>query len=240
MTADDYEFLAAEASRDVAIVRCLEPRVQAANPPTGQEGDPWTYAGILRSPGNVNMIVVPDNGPGVARPTPTNELLLAVQAYLDTRRDLTVRLAVVGPAYLPIIVTADVKVWQTAIHSGLVAQASDVAADTLNKVLQYLHPTRGGPKATGWQVGQFVYISDLFRAIAPTEDIGYLATLTVRADIPAYHDPGTTFFWSNERPFDLGPAGVSVRVADYELVCASTTQTITAEPERPVPGTRAA
>ena len=58
VTADDYEFLAREASNDVRIVRCLTPRLQAAvapgpAPAAWQKGDPWTFAGIVRAPGNV-------------------------------------------------------------------------------------------------------------------------------------------------------------------------------------------
>ena len=64
VTADDYEFLAREASNDVRIVRCLTPRLQAAvapgpAPAAWQKGDPWTFAGIVRAPGNVNLIIVP-------------------------------------------------------------------------------------------------------------------------------------------------------------------------------------
>ena len=62
----------------------------------------------------------------------------------------------------------------------------------------------------------------------PPEDIGYISSLQIRADIPAYHFPplnpaGTTgnFNAALERPFALSPLGASIRVADYELVCAA-------------------
>ena len=62
----------------------------------------------------------------------------------------------------------------------------------------------------------------------PPEDLGYISSLQIKADIPAYHFPplnpaGTAgnFNAALERPFALSPLGASVRVADYELVCAA-------------------
>jgi predicted phage baseplate assembly protein len=230
VTADDYEFLAAEASTDVTIRRCLTPRLQAGDgpgsPPAWHSGDPWTFAGITRAPGNVSVIIVPDQGLAVARPEPTQDLVAAVSAYLEPRRDLTAHLQVTGPRYLPVIVSVGLVVWQEALDAG--ADQAKVKADTLDLIRAFLHPTRGGPDGAGWQVGQAVFTSDLFRAIMPSDDLGYIATLQVRPDIPAYHFPplnpqGTTANYSDatERPFPLGPLGASVRVADYELVCAA-------------------
>ena len=58
VTAEDYEFLAREATTDVFIARCLPPRLQdfpgptiGPNPPAWKKGDPWTFGGILRSAG---------------------------------------------------------------------------------------------------------------------------------------------------------------------------------------------
>ena len=70
------------------------------------------------------------------------------------------------------------------------ADQAKVGADTLDLIRAFLHPTRGGPDGAGWQVGQPVFTSDLFRAIMPAEDIGYIATLQVAADIPACREVG--------------------------------------------------
>jgi hypothetical protein len=224
VAAADFEFLAREASStDVSIVRCLEPRLQdaddTASPPAWKKGDPWTFAGIDRSPGNVNVIIVPDQGTYVPMPAPTQDQIFVIADYLDRRRDVTARLRVLGPRYLPILVVAEVHVFQTAIDAGKVTGTKAVESDTLQKILAFLHPTRGGPAGLGWQVGQHVYLTDLFRAIMPAPEIGYIASLTVQAATPPYFDP-TAPPNAKQRPFDLGKPAASVRLADYELVCS--------------------
>ncbi len=160
------------------------------------------------------------------RPEPTAELIDEVRSHLDLRRDLGVQLQVVGPRYLPISVQAQVVIWQQAAAAG--ATVTSVQTDTLQRIAAFLHPTRGGPAGTGWQVGQAVYVSDLFQAIIPDPDVGYISTLQVRPEIPAYHYPplnpsgtDTNFNAALERPFGLSGYGASVRLADYEIVCAS-------------------
>jgi predicted phage baseplate assembly protein len=225
VTAEDYEYLAREATTDVAIVRCLEPQVHgsaAADPGPWAPGDPWTFAAIDRSPGNVNVIVAPDPGPQEKRPEPTPELLREVQRYLDKRRDVTARLLVIGPRYLPVKVVVNAAAWERAIAAGLITHENDVKAAIETKLEAFLHPVRGGPDGRGWQVGQHAFIADLFKAIMPSQEVGFISTLTLEAETPAYHDPplGPGGAWlPSERPFSLATPGAWVRVADYELVC---------------------
>jgi predicted phage baseplate assembly protein len=227
ITMEDYEALARESSDDVAIVKCLDPRIQdTTNVTTPTKlGAPWTFGALDRSPGNVNVVIVSDQGPNVPQPQPSNDTLYTVQGYLDQRRDLTARLLVTGPRYLPIIVSVNVVVWQSIATNPTVL--TTIQDDTLNNIMQFLHPTRGGLDGTGWQVGQSVFVTDLFKAIQPSPDIGYISTLTIWADIPAYHfpplGPGGPFNQPVERPYPIptSPGGASVRLADYELVCAA-------------------
>ncbi|MFJ3902877.1 baseplate J/gp47 family protein [Streptomyces sp. NPDC090025] len=229
VTVDDYEFLALETP-GIRISRCLGPRLQTADsvltPPAWRTGDPWSFAGIVRAPGSVHVIVVPDQGPGTPRPEPTPDTLRAVRARLDPRRDLTARLEVHGPRYLPIAVKADLVVWKQAVDAGV--DAAQVRKDLLARIGAYLHPVHGGPQGTGWRVGQHVLTSELFHAVRPAEEIGYLASLAVRPGIPYYHlpplNPGGTpdnYDQDRERPARLSPFGASVQLADYELVCAA-------------------
>jgi hypothetical protein len=231
VTADDYEFLVGEASNDVRVRRCLGPRLQdldaAGTPPLAwRAGDPWTFGGIVRAPGAVTVVIVPDQGVTVPRPEPTPDLVREVRAHLETRRDLTAHLEVVGPRYLPVIVSVDVVIWQRAIQAG--ADRARVKADTLDRIRAFLHPTRGGASGSGWDVGQPVFTSDLFAAIMPAADLGYISALQVKPDTPAYHFPplnpaGTADNYKAplERPPLPTAFAASVRVADYELVCAA-------------------
>ena len=229
VTADDYEFLTREARGDIAICGCLLPRAHATadqgNPPAWQKGDPWSYGGILRAPGTVNLVIVPDQGPDVARPGPTREQLGEVQAYLDQRRDMTALLQVLGPRYLPVIAAVNFVVWQEAMNAG--ADPTAITADLRQRLTSFLHPVHGGADGTGWQLGQSVFAANVFQAIMLPPDIGYISNLTIRPDIPAYHFPplnpgGTaTNFNPLERPLALSGPGPVVQVADYELVCSA-------------------
>jgi predicted phage baseplate assembly protein len=231
VTAEDYEYLAREATTDVAIVRCLEPRMQAAvgpgGPPAWLKGDPWAFGALDRASGNVNLIVVPDYGPAEPRPQPSDDLVHEVRRYLDQRRPVTSRLIVGGPRYVPIKATVEVTVFQRAIDNGVVASGAAVAADTLARITSFLHPTRGGLVGKGWQVGQAAFIADLFRAIMPADNVGFISKVAVEAQVPVYHQPplGPGGVWDDarERPFTLsaGVPGAAVRLADYELVCSA-------------------
>ncbi len=220
VTAEDYEVQASEATNEVAIVRCLPPRLHDDQGALGtwNIGDPWTFAGINRAAGNVNVIIVPDQGINTARPAPSKDLLQEVQAYLDKRRDLTAYLRISGPYYLPIAVTVNVTVWRRALSQGLIGNPNDVVIDMQRKIQQYLHPIYGGLDGKGWQVGQNVFIADLFKAIMPAENIGFITSLNLAAEAPAYTPP--------TRPTLPASPGAWVSVADYELVCYGTTSRI--------------
>lgn len=214
ITAEDYEYLTREAAPEVHIVRCLA----APNPSEWKKA----WAGLDRSPGMVNLIIVPtEASPDDTRPTPTPDLIRRVQGYLDERRDLTANLVVNGPCYLPVKVDATVFIWKKAQQTGI--KPSDLELSTKEKIKYFLHPTRGGPGGLGWQVGQHVLAADLFRAIMPPADVGYIESLTVESGTPAYKP--------SDRPVS-SPKGATVRVADYELICSDDEQhTVTINPE---------
>ena len=174
--------------------------------------------------------MVPDDGPSVPRPEPTKDLLREVQAYLDRRRVLTSHLMVIGPRYLPVRVVVAASAWNKAVSQGLITGAADVQTQISDRLKAFLHPTRGGAEGKGWAVGQSVFIADLFKAIQPSEEVGFISALTLAAETPAYHvpplGPGGAFSPS-ERPFALSAPGPWVRVADYELICYGMSSTVT-------------
>jgi predicted phage baseplate assembly protein len=221
VTAEDYEHLAREASTEVAVVRALPPKLN-------DDGSPATFGVLTRAPGHVNVIVVPDQGLSISQPQPTPALLAAVRNYLDERRDLATVLHVVGPRYLPIQVTVTIQLFPGADVGGTLVQ------DTTNLINAFLHPTRGGRSGTGWQVGQSVLTADLYAAIMPPEDVGFITVLTLTANTPSYHFPplnpaGTNANWSatKERGPDLSVRSASIQVEEFETVCAADEHDIT-------------
>jgi len=218
VAADDYRFLAGQASSELAIVACLPPTDVYGTGAYGNCGDAkGTYGQLDRSKGNVNVIIVPSIGPEVsATPQPTPELIQTVKAYLGPRCDLTALLNVTGPRYLPIDVTISATAWATAIASGLISGPADVQTYIENQVQTYFHPVVGGVDGTGWQVGQSVYLGDLYQAIMPPENIGFISQLLIQAGSPLYVGGRPPGFLTGP------PPGASVRLADYELVCLGT------------------
>lgn len=205
VTSDDYEFLTKQASSEVATTRCLKPTDLYGAAPFGQ---------LDRSPGNVNLIVVPAVGPDVsAAPQPTPELLQTVLTHVDARRDVTALLRVTGPRYLPIDVNITAVPWASAIAAGLLGSASDLRTQIQEQLALYFHPVVGGLDGAGWQVGQHVYIADLYKAVMPADGVGFISVLTVQAGTPQYVGGRPPQFTP------AAPAGAWVRLADYELAC---------------------
>jgi hypothetical protein len=228
VTGDDYEYLAREASTDVAIVRCLTPRRhETDNRPTWNKDDPWQFAGLNRAPGNVVVIIVPqiarERMSDVGRPEPSRDLIDEVQRYLDARRLLTANVQVTGPRYLPIVVTVTGTVFGSAIRGGLVRDKSEVEQDIRAKLQRFFHPLFGGPGGRGWQVGQHVLVPDVFRAVTLPDQVGFISEVTLEPmKPPPYHDPvrdGGAFDDNKHRPFKLSALKTWVQLTDYELVC---------------------
>lgn len=211
VTADDYQSLALQASSELATAGCLPPTDAYGSGAYGSAG----YGQLDRSAGNVNVIIVPAIGPDVSpTPSPTPELLQAVTGYLDSRRDVTALLKVTGPRYLPVNVTISAAPWAAAISSGLISSPNDLQTYIEDQATLYFHPVVGGLEGTGWQVGQNVYIADLYKSIMPPENMGYISQLEIEAGTPLYVGGRPP------PPFLPAPsAGAWVRVADYELVC---------------------
>lgn len=237
VTAEDYEYLAKEATTDVKKVRCLPPRsfthydiLPPAPPPPDPPvvvGDPWTYGGLNRDTGNVNVIIIPEAPLSNPAPMPSEELLQEVSDYLEERRTVTSNLLVTFPRYLPVRVHLDVKVWNKAVDTGLTPDPEAPTASTQlrdeieAKIKEFFHPILGGTEKNGWQVGQDVTISSLFEFIKPESDIGFISDLHVEARTPLY-SPG-------ERPLILTPIGVQkvwIQLADYEIACSDTSHVI--------------
>jgi predicted phage baseplate assembly protein len=199
VTVEDYEYLAHEVSPRVAKVRALGPD-SAAN----------GLGNLDRSPGEVNIIIIPDS-PEDERPMPSPELRLETARYLDERRLLTSHLTVTGPCYLPIDVAVSVKVWRNLDQPGGVS-TQELQDRIVAAIKAFLHPLTGGrPEGQGWQVGQHVLAADLLQVIQEQVDpsLGFIESLELKAgaDRPVLLSQSTS-------------SKVWVQLADYEIACS--------------------
>jgi hypothetical protein len=223
VTIEDYEYLAREATTDIKKVRALPPQLHPQGVPSPYTpGEPWLFGGIDRSPGRVNVIIVPDapepNGhpSPEPRPKPDENLLMEVSDFLNQRRPAAVHLLVTGPRYLPIRVIATIKVWQSAIDGGLIEDpisSTSFRDSVVNKLKRFLHPTRGNHNGLGWEIGERIYVNQVFTAIQPLSEIGFIESIKLQAAPPAYTPP--------DRPpgYGLYIQGTWIWVVDYEMVC---------------------
>ncbi len=225
VTEEDAEYLAIETTTDLAIVRALGPRLWSNYDvlPAGiVAGDPWTFGALNRSSGNMQLIIVPNEDIDEPTPQPAPKLIREVSDYLQTRRITTSLLQVVGPRYLPVNVTLDVRVWQQAVNRGLVEDPTFSLAyenELRDKLQRFLHPVRGRADETGWQVGGDVMISEIFDFVQPDNEIGFIADISIAAATPLYTPV--------DRPFPVGVPSVWLQLADYELVCSGPAHAIT-------------
>ena len=158
LSALDYEMLVREASPAVAAARVL--------PATTSNGRP--------APGYVTIIIVPQSQD--PQPQPSFGLRQDVHAFLAARAPATVRnskIAVIGPVYLPVGVSA-VLVPKDLSTAGTVEAAATAALQ------KFLHPLTGGPEGTGWAFGRSVFISDVAAILEDVSGLDHVEFLELR------------------------------------------------------------
>lgn len=141
VTAEDFEWLAKEASSSVARVCAL--------PTSEREGE-------------VTVVVVPrvaENHPDfMDKPIASTELLRKVRNFLADRKLLTTVLNVRRPVFRELSIKVEIILLQ--------ATAADrVKAEIVQKVKHFLHPLKGGKRGGGWPFGRAVYRVDLYHVV---------------------------------------------------------------------------
>ena len=159
VTADDFERLAKEASREVRKVRCLPNRNQAGRNELG-----W-----------VTLQIVPNST--AAQPLPSLELRRAVQRYLAERAEATLvaqeHIFVGAPQYVPVSVEVTLRAKSFDVAGRAEAQAQE-------RLTQFLHPLTGGPAGEGWDFGRGLAASDLYLLLENIEEIDHVEALSIR------------------------------------------------------------
>ncbi|HYV10456.1 MAG TPA: putative baseplate assembly protein [Pyrinomonadaceae bacterium] len=167
VSAEDFEELAFEASRQVAKVRCLRTtNLELSGAGRPDPCDPEQRHEALEEPGFVSLIVVPDSTD--PQPCPSLELRRTLKDYLRERAPSIVasgeRLVVRPPDYVAVGIQATIFV--TSIE-----KAAEVETAARKAVEQFLHPVHGGPDGKGQEFGRPILKSDVFALLERITDI---------------------------------------------------------------------
>ncbi len=141
VTAEDFVWLAKQASSSVARAHCIPARERE---------------------GEVKVLIVPksdERNPDLTRKlVPTNELLRRVRNFLDSRRLVATVLNVVKPRYVEMSLKVEVI-------RGSGQTADRLKRDIEDALRRFLHPLLGGRQGQGWEFGRNVYVADLYHVI---------------------------------------------------------------------------
>ena len=162
VTAEDYEYLAREASQTVARARCIQARSE------GNTDAP--------PPGTVEVLIVPQAAVG-GRITPQTlqpppELIEEVKKYLDERRLLATNLVVDSPVYVGVAVEATV-----VIHRH--ASAERVQQQIVERLAKYVDPLAGGADGRGWPFGRDLYLSEVLTIMQSVSGVEFVQDATL-------------------------------------------------------------
>jgi predicted phage baseplate assembly protein len=159
ISAEDLEWLAREATPEVARARCL-----SLTGPAGHAQRGW-----------VTLIIVPFSQE--VEPQPSAQTKRRVRDYLVARVPVALSkgIRVTGPKYTLVGIRAEIVPLQPD-------QAAVVEARLRNNLNSYLHPLTGGQDRQGWQFGQPVRLSEIARVIETTEGVDYAAQLIMLND----------------------------------------------------------
>lgn len=126
---------------------------------------------LFTKDGAVTLVVLPKNNEDT--PQPSEAQLRAICTWLEPRRLITTELHITGPKYKKV----------TKLSGRLQIRAGyDLTAvtDTVYKaLLDFFHPIRGGSDATGWPMGDDIFIGDLYDLILDTDGVRRASELQV-------------------------------------------------------------
>jgi len=163
VTAEDFEFLAKEASSFVGRVKCVQ--TQEVDDDNGPP------------PGVIQLLLVPAIPAANHRVTlndlsVSQELLEQVREYLDDRRLLASALLVSEADYVWCSVETSIKVRRGET-------ADEVQRAVEEKLHGYIHPLHGGSDGEGWPFGRDLFVSELYSQIQSVPGVEYVSALKV-------------------------------------------------------------
>ncbi len=192
VTCEDFEWLAKEATAEVAQARCLAVRNRLGTP----------------EPGWITVVITPQSS--VTKPIPNTTLLRTVQNYLEQRALTNLQagkqIHVKGPEYIETTVMADVVAKEPE-------KADEIELAIIQRLETFLHPLQGGPQRSGWDLGRDVYISEIYTEVEAVEGVDYVSRLSLQASLQQYRIELES---NRPIPFDV-PQGSQVASFDERI-----------------------
>jgi len=158
VTADDFEFLAGEASPRVARAVCLPPR----------EGGPVPLHIVPR-------VVPPDRQLTYTELVPDEALLADVAGYLDERRLIGTQIALQACKFRGLSVVVN-------LQAATLADPARVEEDVAHALYTYLNPLAGGnPQGLGpgWPFGRALNVGELYGIVHAVDGVAFVKILRI-------------------------------------------------------------
>ena len=106
-------------------------------------------------------------------PQPSEAQLRAICAWLEPRRLITTELHITGPKYKKVTKLSGRLQIRAGFDLIAVADAVNIA------LMDFFHPIRGGSDATGWPMGDDIFVGDLYELILDTEGVRRASELQI-------------------------------------------------------------
>lgn len=151
---DDYEWLAKEASRDIARVKVLPNFNENGRYKTG-----W-----------VTVVIVPEGGED--NPSPSPSLMRKVKNYLKDRSPNVAEIRVIQPSYVRADISAELK-------TGVIDAMPIIEYRAKIRLSEFLHPLTGGERGEGWEFGSAPCLSDMYSILEDIEDVDHVGKLVM-------------------------------------------------------------
>jgi predicted phage baseplate assembly protein len=165
VSAEDFEWLARQASAEVARARSLPLEGTAGR---GDRG----YVGIVLVPQSLDPT-----------PMPSRELCTRVVSYLAARAPAGTGggIRIVSPSYVRVGVRAEILPLNAD-------EAGRVEARIRARLAQFLHPLTGGRNGFGWDFGMPVFLSDIASLLEGTPGVDAVRFLQLMVGQSVYGD----------------------------------------------------
>lgn len=206
---DDYEYLALRSWPESAQAGALtgKGRIRRARcvPQRNLEAATATDR-AARASNHVSLVVVTDSAQ--SRPADAAQVRQGLWQFLDGRRLLTTRHHVVEASYVPIALTARLRLRNSTA-------TLPVQQEAVRIVRAFFDPLTGGPDRTGWPFGRNVYLSEIYQQLLDAlPSVEYVED--VQLATPSFSAPIETRLQRNA----VGQL-IGITLDSYELVTIS-------------------